>query len=148
MRQRPHRLPHARWCVRAAGRRSLRAAVLNDVLRPMECLLVDEYASDPSGESQTGSDVDDLADGDGNIWRAGFTGGYQRLATCDTDLGPQPIALVGHPVTHCESRTDSPLGVIFVRGRRTEESHQLIADEFLNGAPEALEISAYPDLVW
>ena len=42
-----------------------------------------------------------------------------------------------------ERRADRSLGIVLVRGRRAEESHDRVADELLDRAAVALELGAH-----
>src|SRR5262245_7201887 len=54
------------------------------------------------------------------------------------------LALLADPVSDREGCADGTLGIVLVRGRGAEESHDGVADEFLDRPTASLELHAQP----
>jgi hypothetical protein len=72
----------------------------------------------------------------------------QRLARIDRDPDFQLVALLPSPVADRERCPYGPFGIVLVRGRCPEQRHHRVADEFLDGSTEALELGAKVSVVW
>jgi hypothetical protein len=48
---------------------------------------------------------------------------------------------------HAQTAADRPLRVVLVDDRGTEDGHHPVADEFVEGAPEALDLGPQPHVV-
>ena len=88
-----------------------------------------------------GSRVDDVAGSHALSLGGPGAERHERLAGRDRDSQLE-LFLLADPVADCESRPDSPLGIVFVRDRSAEERHHRVADELLDGASVALELAA------
>ena len=74
---------------------------------------------------------------------AGFRTGAERderLARRDSDAHLE-LALLGERLADRERSAYGTLGIVLVRDRRSEDRHDGVADELLDGSAEALELT-------
>ena len=102
--------------------------------------LVDEDAVHRRGALQARGRVDDVARGHALACFGLGVERHERLAGRDPD--PQLELLLERELADRERCSDGALGIVLVRGRRSEERHHRIADELLDGAAVALELRA------
>ena len=102
--------------------------------------LVDDDAVDRRGTLEASGCVHDVARGHALACVGAGVERDQRLAGGDPDAELE--AFLGGEVADRERRPDCALGVVLVRGRGSEERHDRVADELLDGAAMSFELGA------
>ncbi len=97
-------------------------------------------AVDRRGTLEASGGVDDVARGHALACVGAGVERDQRLAGGDPDAELE--ALLDGEVADRERRADRALGVVLVRGRGSEERHDRVADELLDGAAMSFELRA------
>ena len=119
-----------------AGRYSMALRVLVYVSSPTMT------APDRGGRLEARRRVDDVARDHGLAATRYRLERDDRLAGVHGDPHLEPVLL--RPVPHGECRSHSTLGVVAVRGGRTEDAHHGVPDELLDHAAVSLELSRAP----
>ena len=136
----------------ALDRGRLELLVLEDALRRAIRRLREGDAVDRRGALQAGGGVDDVAGDEPLALLGPGAEGDDRLAGVDADPHLERERRVcrvqlGDRLEDAEAGPDGTLGVVLVGDRRAEDGHHRVADELLDGAPEALDLLAQARVV-
>ena len=118
----------------------LRRTVLDRAAGSDVRLLSDEHGPDRGRGLQPRGSVDDVSRDERLTALGARIECDDRLARVDGDTELEPFAL--RPVADGERSADGALGIVAVRHRRTEDSHDRVPDELLDAAAVTFELAA------